>query len=796
MAKKTFSLRRAYLALGLGTLATAAGCISFERPFLTSGESTLASGTEGSLMEVSGLAGSSATPSAEWMPIGSFTQVVVDAVCYGNVPGRIDGVGSDYFVGSVLTTAAGDSDDPEALRRATEQEYAQGILAASDRSVGMPATVVRLEVGGNRCVDQHGLRSIPVPVQGDQARHRPRVTFSATYLRALRHHDIEQRIRWAIQLGERLLSFVGVDISGLLDRVNDQRQYIDLVRSLGNLQAAADVVMLGRFEVPLFPSGQPGAQVVGIPTREQTFLLLLSPDADVERVRTLVTAGRLRYFGAQVVAADTSLGCDTGAPTCPFRSYVRWHVEHAADGAALAMPVWNEINDAAEATRARRWGAVRVALGALRELQGSGILRDHLNPEQRRWVSGVTTTLGDAVTALDPQPGQLTVDPCSALGQLQQLGGAGPVLAGALGGGNAAELDANLVAVAQQLDAACAEDVPVCDGLNRIFNADTLQCDPRAGCPAGATRVGSSCECLPGTTWNSIGQTCDAPLDCDPGYVNVDGACTPITQAPVAALPTDAPPAPPAPAPPARTDTVPTNCAGPHAFECNRLGRWYTVGYGGLPRDDARAYDLFHRACDGGSLAACNNMAFLVVHGRGTPADAHFGEQLYHASCNAGDQFACANYATRIRASHPEQALTHYQQACDAGVPDGCRGLAYFWYRGCEPGGDNAGNASCTALPQDQRIDIAYRLELSACEMGDGLACREAAVILHEHPALEGSSARTVGVGLLYQGCALESPQACVDYAQVLRASGRADVAERLVTWSCGQVEGRPSSCR
>lgn len=853
MPKTRRNLSGGMLPLALATLASgAAGCIHFARPFATSSESTFASGAASTLAEVpTDASGMTLEPIA----IGAYVQVVVDSVCYGEMPGRVaSSGGNDYFVGSVLTTAASDSDDAESLQRATERELAQGILRASDRSASLPATLVRLAVGSHRCVAQDGLRSIPVALEGSRPRHRPRATFAATYLRALRIHDIDAKIHWAIALGARLLRLVGVDTSTLTDRLRDQQQWIDLVRDLGNLQQAAEVVMLGRFEVPIAPTTEGGVDAALVPAPTQHFVLLLSPDARANDVDALVASGQVRFVSPGVASVDPALGCDRGQSTCPFSSYVTWHVEHATDRSSLAEPAYNDLNNAASAIAGGRFGAALSILTAFTDVTGSGILRGHFSSEDRRVLGEVGQHLTDAARALSPTRGQSSRSACEVLQRMMQAGLVATTATEIANVQVNADLRAGLDGVAGQLRDACASPAAHCDPLQSVYSTDLGQCVPRSGCPNGATRSGASCACPAGTTWSGIEERCKAvaecdadrctaPVACSAGFTRTAaGACVPADAAEAHALPTDAtnldsapvfgaattsatststPPATPStsrtpstnpttattPNPTVTTSAV-SNAGGADVSAlraaceandpdaCNRLGRWYSVGWGGLPHDDASAFGLFDRACDLGSLAACNNYAFMACAGRGTNADLATCLEIYRLDCSIGDGDACSNYATRILSSDPDQAFEYYQKACDVGITEGCRGLATMWYVGCERGGANASLSMCQEVAATERVDIAYSLELDACSMGDGTACREAAAILHDHPDLAGGgeASRRRVVGLLYQGCSLESAVACMDYAQVVQ-SRDAELARRLRAFSCAQ-EDAPASCR
>lgn len=174
-------------------------------------------------------------------------------------------------------------------------------------------------------------------------------------------------------------------------------------------------------------------------------------------------------------------------------------------------------------------------------------------------------------------------------------------------------------------------------------------------------------------------------------------------------------------APPARCSlpselAVDCNCTTPDCLL--ELGYIYSEAID-VTRDDRRGRRLFERACAGGSTIGCNDLASLLVEGRGGPADAARAADLYEAACHRGNAAACANLGTlyldgRGRARDDLVAGLLYGQACKAGLTHACAALAMLYVRG-------------DGVPVD--VGQAITLFEDACTHGDATACGALTVI-------------------------------------------------------------------
>jgi len=181
---------------------------------------------------------------------------------------------------------------------------------------------------------------------------------------------------------------------------------------------------------------------------------------------------------------------------------------------------------------------------------------------------------------------------------------------------------------------------------------------------------------------------------------------------------------------------------------CAALGSMYADGVG-VPRDDARAFELlvgacregdvvgwvnlgtlysrpsaairdddlaaaiFGRACAEGVPLACANLGALVAQGRGAVQDEERARALFARSCTDGSPQGCFNLAARLEfVRTPEsdaRAAELYQRSCDLGWGLGCERLATLRERGA-PG-----------VPRD--AGSARELFSEACELGRASAC-------------------------------------------------------------------------
>lgn len=99
-----------------------------------------------------------------------------------------------------------------------------------------------------------------------------------------------------------------------------------------------------------------------------------------------------------------------------------------------------------------------------------------------------------------------------------------------------------------------------------------------------------------------------------------------------------------------------------------------------MNEDDAKAGELFTRACDGGSPFACKWLAPMHRNGLGgIPKDEakavaleDKARQLYPAVCEGGKVQACVDLAGLIKETDPAKSKQLFKLGCDAGWKGAC----------------------------------------------------------------------------------------------------------------------------
>ena len=162
----------------------------------------------------------------------------------------------------------------------------------------------------------------------------------------------------------------------------------------------------------------------------------------------------------------------------------------------------------------------------------------------------------------------------------------------------------------------------------------------------------------------------------------------------------ETPPAPTAPAPEAKAaEATPAAPAAPSEKDCvdeknfksvevcmalcdaGNANGCYVAGQESLMNeDDAKAGELFTRACDGGSPFACKWLAPMHRNGLGgIPKDEAKAKaledkarQLYPAVCEGGKVQACVDLAGLIKETDPAKSKQLFKLGCDAGWKGAC----------------------------------------------------------------------------------------------------------------------------
>ncbi|WP_437820125.1 SEL1-like repeat protein [Sorangium sp. So ce1078] len=208
---------------------------------------------------------------------------------------------------------------------------------------------------------------------------------------------------------------------------------------------------------------------------------------------------------------------------------------------------------------------------------------------------------------------------------------------------------------------------------------------------------------------------------------------------------------------PADSRACATQCGKGDVGSCYHLGIHYASGKD-LPRDDARAAELFEKACGAGVTQACYARARLqlrdIQSGKVFPDAAGRAKvrEFADKACEMGDGWACFSVAEWYLSEGPQAALPK----------DATRAVA-FLRRGCDLGH----GPSCSALGKmlvegklaAKDVAVAVGVLQRACEGGQAEDCVDLGDILRK-----GQGAPKDGVKAIkaYQrGCTLGDMRAC-----------------------------------
>lgn len=171
-------------------------------------------------------------------------------------------------------------------------------------------------------------------------------------------------------------------------------------------------------------------------------------------------------------------------------------------------------------------------------------------------------------------------------------------------------------------------------------------------------------------------------------------------------------------------------CGGDRPAACGLLGSLYEEGKL-VPRDVARALDLYQRGCGRSDGRSCGKLGALKWHGDGVPQDRRRG-------------------------------LALMQQGCSIGFPEGCGAIGLIHLKG-------------EGVPRSP--GLAVPLLRQACEGGRAASCAVLGDLYLKGDGVEEDAGQAAGV--LQKGCDGDEAQACLTLAS-LYTSGRG-VAKDLV---------------
>lgn len=194
------------------------------------------------------------------------------------------------------------------------------------------------------------------------------------------------------------------------------------------------------------------------------------------------------------------------------------------------------------------------------------------------------------------------------------------------------------------------------------------------------------------------------------------------------------------------------------AASCQNLAYMLDTG-DGVPEDDARAAELYARACDAGTAWSCYDLAFQIDHGEAPGIGADQGPALaasrLERACDLGMQESCAALGKRLRvgdgvAQDPVRARALLAGSCRSG-------------RGCTALGDMAATGEGGRRDRRQAASLYER----ACQSYDPKGCLKLAGMLQRGSGVKRDQA--LALEYLEHACeGLGDEESCVAY----RAAG------------------------
>lgn len=145
---------------------------------------------------------------------------------------------------------------------------------------------------------------------------------------------------------------------------------------------------------------------------------------------------------------------------------------------------------------------------------------------------------------------------------------------------------------------------------------------------------------------------------------------------------------------------------------CNGLGVAYLDGKG-VPKDEARGVELLRKACDAGSAKGCTSLGYAATYGKGVPKDEARAAAWFEHACRGGEERGCANLGVlalegRGVPKDLARAVALLKRACAGHDASGCYNLARLADHG-------------TGMPKD--VATAVRLFRQACDGGEAFSC-------------------------------------------------------------------------
>lgn len=130
-------------------------------------------------------------------------------------------------------------------------------------------------------------------------------------------------------------------------------------------------------------------------------------------------------------------------------------------------------------------------------------------------------------------------------------------------------------------------------------------------------------------------------------------------------------------------DRLRARCLSGDINRCAQLGEMFATGIGGVPRDMARAAEMYERACAGGASDVCNTLGEIYEKTGTFEGGATRAAEMYEKACNGGSSAGCLNLGLAFAARDDHaRAVALYERSCSGGWAAGCHQLAVSYRQG------------------------------------------------------------------------------------------------------------------
>jgi S1-C subfamily serine protease len=215
---------------------------------------------------------------------------------------------------------------------------------------------------------------------------------------------------------------------------------------------------------------------------------------------------------------------------------------------------------------------------------------------------------------------------------------------------------------------------------------------------------------------------------------------------------------------------------------CNASGIVFRRGRG-VSRDDARAAELYRKACDAAYAPGCANLGVLYRAGEGVARDLPRALSLSEDACDRGYPGGCLVAGEMLAAGEGApaslaRAVARLSLACDGGLGDACMKAGSLFEKG-----------------KARKLEKAVSFYQRGCDHGWAKSCTHLGVLLTEGSGL--THERERAVRLFERGCERNDPEACGRHgAALLDGNGITPDRERgakEIRWACSKGHG--ASC-